>query len=171
MPVSLYDFITIFDRQAQATLQILNKGADHAAANGIDEHTLLHQWRLAEDMHPLAFQIAAVANFAGGWSARAAGMEAPERVEFADMTLEGARKVLCDASAFAQSITPEALVGRDDVDLHHEIMPGMAPTLSVTRWIEGFALTNIYFHNDMAYAILRANGVKLGKMDAFPLGL
>ena len=171
MPVTLHDFIKIFDRQAQATLQFLNKGAEHAAANGVDEQTFLHQWKLAEDMYPLAFQITAVANFVSGWSARAAGVDAPRGADYPTLTLEGARKALADASAFAQSITPEALAGRDDAELHHEIMPGMAPTLTVARWIEGFALTNVYFHNDMTYAILRANGVKLGKMDAFPLGL
>ena len=49
-----------------------------------------------------------------------------------------------------------------------------APTLPLGhagRWITGFATTNLYFHLSMAYAILRAHGVAIGKVDLFPTGL
>ncbi len=47
----------------------------------------------------------------------------------------------------------------------------MSPTLPVGQWISGFATTNLYFHASMAYAILRAKGVPIGKIDLFPTGL
>ena len=47
----------------------------------------------------------------------------------------------------------------------------MAPTLPAAQWLTVFAATNVHFHVSMAYAILRANGVPLGKADMFIAGL
>jgi hypothetical protein len=47
----------------------------------------------------------------------------------------------------------------------------MAPTLEASQWLTGFATTNIYFHTSMVYAILRARGVAVGKVDLFSTGL
>ena len=47
----------------------------------------------------------------------------------------------------------------------------MAPTFPAAQWLTVFAATNINFHVSMAYAILRTNGVPLGKADMFAAGL
>ena len=44
-------------------------------------------------------------------------------------------------------------------------------TLPVGQWIPGFAMPNFYFHLSIAYAILRARGVQIGKRDFFAGGL
>ena len=51
-----------------------------------------------------------------------------------------------------------------------QIGPGMEPTLPSSQWLTVFGATNIYFHLSMAYAILRARGVKIGKLDVFAGG-
>ena len=46
----------------------------------------------------------------------------------------------------------------------------MEPTLPAGQWTVS-ATTNLYFHLSMAYSILRARGVQIGKVDLFAGGL
>ncbi|HEY0436140.1 MAG TPA: DUF1993 family protein, partial [Phenylobacterium sp.] len=64
----------------------------------------------------------------------------------------------------------EQFAGRDDVPLTLPIGPDMTPTLPSGQWLTVFGATNIYFHLSMAYAILRAKGVQIGKRDVFAGG-
>ena len=166
---SLYTFIDLFSRSVVTTKHLLAKGASHAAGLGITEQEMLG-WRLAEDMHPLRFQLMVVANFTRTWSARVAGLEPPEGIA-ADLDVEGFDAGLDAALAYLRALTPSQFEGRGDVPLTFEIMPGLAPTLPAAQWLTVFAATNINFHVSMVYAILRANGVPLGKADMFAEGL
>ena len=47
----------------------------------------------------------------------------------------------------------------------------MEPTLPAGQWLTVFATTNLYFHMSTAYGILRAAGVRIGKIDLFTTGL
>jgi hypothetical protein len=147
----------------------LAKGAEHAAGLGITEQQML-SWRLAEDMHPLGFQLMVVANFTRTWTARVAGLEPPEGIA-ADTDVAGFNAGLDQALAFLRSLKAEQFEGRDDEPLTYEIMPGLAPTLPAASWLSVFAATNVSFHTSMVYAILRNNGVPLGKADLFAAGL
>jgi len=68
------------------------------------------------------------------------------------------------------TLTPADFEGRDDVPLTVQIGTGMTPTLPASQWLTVFASTNLYFHLSMAYAILRARGVQIGKTDVFAGG-
>jgi hypothetical protein len=127
-------------------------------------------WRLAPDMHPLGFQVMVVANFSRSWTARAAGLEPPAGIA-ADLDVAGFDAGLDDALAWLRGLKPEQFAGRDEAPLTYEIMPGLAPTLTAGQWLTVFAATNISFHASMVYAILRSNGVPLGKADMFSAGL
>lgn len=166
---NLYTFIDLFSRSVMATKHLLAKGASHAAANGLSEREMLG-WRLAPDMHPLGFQVTVVANFSRSWPARVAGLEPPAGVS-ADLDVAGLEAGLEAALAYLRALTPEQFDGRDAEALTFEIMPGLAPTFPASAWITVFAATNISFHVSMVYAILRNNGVPLGKSDMFAAGL
>jgi hypothetical protein len=167
--VSLYTFVDLFARAVITTKHLLAKGAAHAAAGGVSEQAMLG-WKLSEDMHPLGFQIMVVANFTRTWTARTAGLEPPVGIA-ADLDVAGFDAGLDAALAYLRALTPEQFEGRDAVPLTYEIMPGMSPTLPAAQWLTVFAATNVNFHVSMVYAILRANGVPIGKADMFAAGL
>jgi hypothetical protein len=166
---SLYTFVDLFARSVVAAKHLLAKGAAHAAGLGVTEQEML-SWRLAEDMHPLGFQLMVVANFTRTWSARVAGLEPPAGITL-DLDVAGFSAGLDAALAYLRALTPEQFEGRDDIPLTFEIMPGMAPTFPAAQWLSVFAATNINFHLSMVYAILRTKGVPLGKADMFAAGL
>lgn len=166
---SLYTFVDLFARSVVTAKHLLAKGAAHAAGLGATEQDMLG-WRLAEDMHPLGFQLMVVANFTRTWPARVAGLEPPEGIA-ADLDVAGFNAGLDAALAYLRALTPEQFEGRDEIPLTFEILPGMAPTLPSAQWLTVFAATNVNFHLSMVYAILRANGAPLGKADMFAAGL
>jgi uncharacterized protein len=169
MSTSLYTFVDLFARSAIAAKHLLAKGVSHAAGLGVTEQQML-AWRLAEDMHPLSFQLMVVANFSRIWTARVAGLEPPAGIA-ADLDAAGFNGGLDAALAYLHALTAEQFEGRDEIPLTFEIIPGMAPTLPAAQWLTVFAATNINFHVSMVYAILRSRGVPLGKADMFVAGL
>ena len=169
MTVSLYSFVDLYRRQLDATAHLLDKGEAFATAQGVSAQEMLG-WRLAEDMHPLSFQLMVVINFTRNWPARVADLPLPEAVT-ADMDLAAYRAAITDAKAFLATITPDHFAGRDDVPLTVPLGETMAPTLPAAQWLTVFGTTNIYFHLSMVYAILRMKGVPIGKMDLFAAGI
>lgn len=170
MTVTLHSFIDIYTRAIDAAVHLIGKAEAFAQERGIGEAEMLG-WRLAEDMHPLSFQIAVVADFTAGWAARAADLPVPERTNWAETDLAGFKAALAASRASVSAIAANQLAGRDAVPLTVELGNGMQPTLPVERWIASFATTNIHFHLSMIYAIFRSKGVPLGKIDLFPTGL
>jgi len=167
--VSLFTFVDLFTRQVVTLDHLLAKGAEHAKATGASEAEML-EWRLIEDMQPLAFQTMVVVNFSRQWTARAAGLEIPAAIE-ANLDLAGYRAAIAEAKAYLSALKPEQFAGRDDVPLEVEIGNGMKPTLPASQWLTVFATTNLYFHLSTAYGILRSKGVEIGKIDLFASGL
>lgn len=169
MTINLYTFVDLYDRALTTAAHLLGKGAEHAAAQGVGERDML-DWRLIEDMQPLAFQLMVVINFSRQWPARAAGLEVPPEVG-ADLDVADFRAAIAEAKAYLASLTPQQFEGRDDVPVTFTIGTGMAPTLPAGQWISVFATTNLYFHLSTAYGILRHHGVQIGKVDLFAGGL
>ncbi|RAK61526.1 DUF1993 domain-containing protein [Phenylobacterium hankyongense] len=168
MKADLYSFVGIYSRNLDTLANILTKGAEFAAANGVSEAEML-DWRLADDMFPLRRQAQIVRDFAVQWPARAAGLPVPAALE-GEPDLAQLRAAISEAKAALANLKPDQFEGRDEVPLTVNIGP-MEPTLPAAQWILGFATTNFYFHLSMAYAILRAKGVPIGKIDLFAGGL
>ena len=70
-------------------------------------------WRLIDDMQPLAFQLMVVCNFPPQWLARAAGLPVPEDVR--RPRRGGFRAAIAKSKAYLAALTPEQFAGRDDV--------------------------------------------------------
>jgi hypothetical protein len=169
MTVSLFTFVDMFSRVVATADHLLTTGAGYAESLGENGEDVL-EWRLIDDMHPLRFQIVVVCTFAQQWPARVAGLPVPE-ITSDQRDVAGLKAALADARAFLASLTPEQFEGRDDVPITYQITAGMEPTLPAGQWLSVFATTNLYFHLSAAYAILRAKGVPLGKVDLFSTGL
>jgi len=167
--VNLYTFVDLYSRQLTTADHLLAKGLERAAELGVGEADMLN-WRLIEDMNPLSFQLAVVTNFAQQWPARAAGLELPAEVAH-DLEAASLKAAIAQAKAYLAALTPEQFAGRDEVPLTFTIGGDMKPTLPTGQWLSVFATTNLYFHLSTAYAILRAHGTKIGKVDLFAAGL
>jgi hypothetical protein len=66
--------------------------------------------------------------------------------------------------AFLKTIPASAMEGSEDRDIR---IPMRDRTLEMKglKYLQGFVLPNFYFHVVAAYAILRHNGVDIGKFD------
>jgi hypothetical protein len=163
MAISMHDFsVATFTRMLKNLSGFLDKAAAHAAAKKFDSKILVNA-RLAPDMLPLSGQIRIACDFAKGCSARLAGMEVPKR-EDNETTLEELKARVAWTLDFIASIGPQKLAGSDDRTIVQELrnhtlkLPGL-------QYLSGFVLPNFFFHVTTAYAILRHNGVELGKQD------
>ncbi|MEE4360276.1 MAG: DUF1993 domain-containing protein [Pseudomonadales bacterium] len=170
MTISLFTFVDQYGRVLHTAAHLLDKGAEFAAQQGLDADEIL-DWRLVDDMHPLRFQLGVVCTFTRSWLARAADLPLPEALGDT-LDVDGFRQAIAEARDAIGRLRPEQFAGRDEVPLKVSLAGGqMEPTLPVEQWLAGFATMNVYFHLSMAYAILRARGVAIGKIDLFPGGL
>ena len=165
MPFTLHGFVGLYDRVLGSLSHILDKGEAYVTEKGISTDEML-DWKLIDDMAPLRFQIMVVVNFTRTWTARVAGQPVPEGIED-NLDLAGFRDAIAESKAHLAALAPEHFAGRDDEPITFKIGDIMEPTLPAGQWLSVFATTNIYFHLSIAYAILRAKGVPIGKADVF----
>lgn len=135
---------------------------DIAAASGKEAELL--EARLADDMFALPRQIQIASDAAKGAGARMTGTEAPampdEETSFAEL------KARCDKTiAYLQAIDPAAYDAGASREVVITFPNGGGVKFDGQTFLTGFALPNFYFHASMTYAILRANGVALGKQN------
>ena len=141
---------------------LLTKGLASAEARDIDPSILLAA-RLAPDMHPLSRQVQIASDSAKGAAARLAGVEVPS---FADTetTFPELQTRIKQTVDFLQTLKAEQFEGADGKTVTLPL-PGGAVDLTGQEFLFGFALPNFFFHVTTAHAILRHNGVPIGKMD------
>ena len=141
---------------------ILEKAAAHAAAKKIDESAFLDA-RLFPDMFPLTMQVRIASDFARGTSARLAGTE-PPKVEDNEKSFAELIARVDEAIAYVRGLSASAFAGAEERKITRKIR-GTDRTFSGSDYLYQFALPNFYFHLATTYAILRHNGVDLGKGD------
>jgi hypothetical protein len=168
MKVNLSAVVLNFGKGLTALEHLLGKGVEFCRDNQISEEEMLG-WRLAPDMYPLLNQLQFVPNLACQWAGRAAGVEYPADAS-GEMTVAELRDNIVRAREFLASLRADQFDGRDSVPLTVNLGQ-LEPTMPIGQWVAGFATTNFYFHLSTAYAILRAQGVQLGKSDLFAGGL
>jgi len=141
---------------------ILEKAAAHAEAREIDPSVLVNA-RLYPDMLPLSAQVQIATDNAKGSVSRLAGLE-PPKYEDNETTLAELVARLDKTIALLKTFRPEQIDGSEDKTITLKV-PNRTLTFKGMPYLLEYALPNIYFHVVTAYAILRHNGVELGKMD------
>ena len=156
MSLSLYD-ITIppFIRSLKALSAFLEKGRLHASS----DETALVDSRLIADMGALPFQIQRISDTARGVAVRVAGT-APVPMADDETTFAQLQERIARTIAVLEAVDPRSMDGKDDV-----VVTVVKRELSARSYVLGFAVPNFYFHVSMAYALLRKEGVPLGKSD------
>ena len=141
---------------------VLEKGQANAVARKIDPAVFLAA-RLAPDMFPLTRQVQIASDIAKFGVSRLAGVEAP-KFEDKEQTFEELRSRIARTIDFVKSVPAGALEGSEDriikVPLRDRALEFKGLDYLV-RWV----VPNVYFHVTTAYAILRHNGVDVGKND------
>lgn len=119
--------------------------------------------RLAPDMFPLSKQVQIATDGAKGGAARLAGLE-PPRYEDNERTFPELVARVHKTIDFLATLTPEQIDGSEEKTItlkFHET----TKTFVGMPYLLNYVLPNLYFHTTTAYAILRHNGVEIGKQD------
>jgi hypothetical protein len=153
----------VFTRMLGNLSTWLDKAEAHAAAKKFAPEVLM-QSRLAPDMLPLHGQIALATAFAKNAMCRLAGEEAPDFPD-GDDTFPKARARIARALGVVEGIGPERFAGAEARMLKVRVGPEMTLDMNGVDYLQMFVLPNFWFHTTHAYAILRHNGVDLGKRD------
>lgn len=151
-----------FTRMLKNLAAMLKKAEAHAKARNFDVTTLLND-RLAPDMFTLMRQVQIATDHAKGAMARLAN-QVPEAIEDKEVTLADLQARIAKVIGIVESFKPEQLEGAENREVSIKI-PGSELKFDGQTYLHSWALPNFYFHVTMAYAILRHNGVDLGKKD------
>lgn len=163
MSLSMYDLSIPVLRRGLANLTvILDKGAAHAAARKFEPATLV-QARLFPDMFPLSRQVQITCDTAKGAAARLAGIDIP-RHEDTETSFEELKQRIAKTLDFLGTVKAEQLRGAETRTVEVKF-PSRTLTFTGLSYLMDFVLPNFYFHESMTYALLRSNGVEVGKMD------
>lgn len=163
MTLSMYDAsIPGIVRTLGNLSAILDKAAAWAESRKIDPMVLTSA-RLAPDMHPLNRQVWIATDVAKGAAARLAGIDPPSYPD-TETSFEELKARLAKTIAFLNTIQPAQLEGSEDRTIKIQAGP-QELSFSGRDYLFGFVLPNVYFHVTTAYAILRHNGLDIGKMD------
>lgn len=160
MPISLHA------ATVPSMLQLLNAGRtwlDKAQAGPLGEREIIEA-RLAPDMLPFAYQVKSMAHHSqGAFQGVRKGVFSPDMSE-PPQGFAGLRERLEEAVAYLGALTEDEVEAMRDGAMRFAFRDATMP-FTVEDFLLSMSQPNFYFHATTAYAILRANGVALGKMD------
>lgn len=163
MSVSLYDVsVPIFTLTLNNLSAILDKAQSHAESKKVDPKVLAGA-RLIIDMLPLSNQIQIACDTAKGAAARLAGLPVPKH-EDTEATIADLKARITKTLDFIKTVKPDQMQGAETREI---VLSFPQNTLKFTgvNYLTNFVLPNFFFHVTIAYALLRKNGVDLGKRD------
>lgn len=163
MTISMYQAsVPAFVRALTNLAAILEKGAAHAQARKIDEAVLLNS-RLFPDMFPLSRQVQIAADTAKSGAGRLAGAEFPA-YEDKEATFQELGLRIRNTVTYLQSLAPADIDGSEDRTITWQTRSS-SKSMAGLPYLMNHLLPNLHFHVTAAYAILRHNGVEIGKKD------
>ena len=140
---------------------LLDKAEEYADAKKFDVGILM-TGRLAPDMKPFIYQVQSACDYVKAGAAWLSG-QTPPKHEDNDLTIDEVRARVRKTVAFAESVTEMQYAGAAGRRVSLSWAPGKV--LGGEDYLLQMTIPNVYFHIAMAYAILRHNGVDIGKMD------
>ena len=151
-------------RTALANLDhCLGKAQANAQQRKFDVNVLVPS-RLAPDMLPFASQIRIACDAAKLCVARLGGLDAP-KFDDNEITFAQLRERVAKTLAWLDGVPADALDGTADKEITFPVGRDKTRTMRGEDYLRHWALPNVFFHVTMAYALMRHNGVDLGKTD------
>jgi hypothetical protein len=157
-----FDVVAQCTRSLENLLVCLDKADQHAATKSFDAGVLMTS-RLAPDMQPFTYQIQSACDYVKAAAAWLSG-QTPPKHEDTEQTTDELRARIRKTIDFCESVAKEQYAGASE----RKVRLSWAPAGTVIRgkdYLLQVAIPNAYFHIAMAYAILRHNGVDVGKRD------
>jgi len=142
---------------------ILDKAQAHADARKFDA-SVLTQFRLAPDMLPFTRQVLIACDAAKNGVARISGVEAP-KFEDNEVTFADLKARIQKTLDWLATVPAASLDGTEEKSITFPVGREKTRTMTGEAYLKHWMLPNFFFHVTMAYAILRHNGVDLGKSD------
>ena len=139
----------------------LDKAEQHAIANKFDVGVLMNS-RLAPDMQPFTYQVQSACDYVKGAAAWLSGQDPPRHEDY-EQTPDELRARIRKTITFVDGVKEAQYAGADERKVSLSWAPGKV--IGGEDYLLEVAIPNIFFHIGMAYAILRQNGVDVGKMD------
>ena len=164
MPMSMYTAsVPVFQHMLRNLAHILDKGEANAQARKFDP-AVLANFRLAPDMLPFTRQVLIACDAAKNGVARIAGVE-PPRFEDNEATFAELKARIQKTLDFLATVPASKLDGTEDKEITFPVGRDATRTMKAEAYLTTWALPNFFFHVTTAYAMLRHNGVDLGKAD------
>lgn len=164
MPLSMYTAsVPVFQHMLRNLSHILDKGEANAQARKFDPSVLANA-RLAPDMLPFTRQILIACDAAKLGVARISGVEAP-KFEDNEATFPELKERIRKTLDYLESVPAAKMDGSEDKEITFPVGRDKTRTMTAQAYLTTWALPNFFFHVTTAYAILRHNGVDLGKPD------
>jgi len=137
------------------------KAKAHAAAKKFDANLLL-QTRIAPDMFPLVRQVQAACDSAKFAAARTAGKDPPAHAD-TEQSIDDVRARIATVVAYLETFKASDFDGAEKRTISNPRWEGK--TMTAPDYFVEHAVPNFFFHLSMVYALLRHNGVDVGKRD------
>ena len=139
----------------------LAKAEQYAAAKKFDVNVLMTS-RLAPDQHHFIYQVQSACDYVKGAAAWLSG-QAPPKHEDNEKTIDEVRERIRKTLAFVESVKEDQFAGASERRVRLSWAPGKV--IGGGDYLLQVTIPNVFFHITTAYAILRHNGVDVGKMD------
>jgi uncharacterized protein len=139
----------------------LDKAEQHAAAKSFGVGVLLAS-RLAPDMKDFIYQVQSACDYVKAGAAWLSG-QTPPKHEDNEQTIDELRARIRKTVVFAESVKEAQYAGASERKVQLSWGPGKI--IGGEDYLLQMTIPNTFFHIAMAYAILRHNGVDVGKMD------
>ncbi|MDO9402529.1 MAG: DUF1993 domain-containing protein [Polaromonas sp.] len=155
--------IPVFKQMLGGLSGVLRKAEDHATDRKIEPDALL-QARLYPDMFPLLRQVQVATDFAKSVSARLAGVDVP-KFDDTERTFAELQARIQKVLAFIEGLDVAVF---DDAATREIVTQAGTPKekrFTGQSYLLNYGLPHFFFHTTTAYAILRHNGVEVGKKD------
>ncbi len=165
MPVSLIytASIPVFQQMLGGLSKVLAKAQTHVADKKIDPNALL-QARLYPDMFPLLRQVQVATDFAKSVSARLAGVDVP-KLDDNEQTFADLQTRIATVLTFLTSLEPALFTDAAARAIVTQAGTPKEKHFTGDAYLLTYGLPHFFFHTTTAYAILRHNGVEVGKKD------
>lgn len=164
MTIAMYDAsVPVIKQMLGGLSDVLAKAEAHAAARKIDPAALL-QARLSPDMFPLVRQVQIACDFGKSVPSRLAGVDVPA-YEDSEQSFEELRARIARTLAFIDGIAPAGFEGSEAVEIVLRSGTPKERRIAGQAYLLNYGLPQFFFHVTTAYALLRHNGVEIGKKD------
>ena len=164
MTITMYAAsVPVFQQVLGGLGNVLAKAEAHTIERKLDPNALLHA-RLFPDMFTFTRQVQIACDFAKGVSARLAETEVPV-YDDKEQSFEELRALVARTIEFIGSLDASRFDGSEQREIVTRPGTPRERTFSGQAYLLTYGLPQFFFHVTTAYALLRHNGIEIGKRD------